>query len=195
MSDALLSFFLQIIRFVLGSYVIILLLRFLMQKLGASWHNQFSQFVIKLTEKPLMPFRKLIPGVKGFDLSILFFAFLVQFVGIGLIWLIALGYFPHFVGVLLLTTSSILSKFIHIYIYAIFINVIASWILPLQMSPVMHIVSLLVDPLLSFIRRYIPLIAGIDLSPIPALFGLTLLNLLINTPLDNMGMHILMFGL
>lgn len=195
MSDTLLSFLLQIIRFVVGSYVIVLLLRFLMQKLGASWHNQVSQFVIKLTEKPLIPFRKVIPGVKGFDLSILVFAFVVQFLGVGLIWLIALGYIPHFIGILLLTLSSIFSKLIHIYIYAIFINVIASWILPLQMSSVMHIVSLLVDPLLSFIRRYIPLIAGIDLSPIPALFGLTFLNLLINTPLDNMGTHILMFGL
>ena len=195
MPDALLSFFLQVIRFAVGAYVVVLLLRFLMQKLGASWNNQLSQFVIKLTEKPLIPFRKIIPGVKGFDLSILVFAFIVQFLGVGLIWLIALGYFPHFVGVLLLTLSGIFSKFIHIYIYAIFLNVIASWILPLQMSPVMHVVSLLVDPLLSFIRRYIPLIAGIDLSPIPALFGLTFLNLLINTPLNNMGMHILMFGL
>lgn len=195
MSDALLSFFLQIIRFAVGSYVVVLLLRFLMQKLGASWHNQFSQFVIKITEKPLTPFRRIIPGVKGFDLSILVFAFILQFIGTGLIWLIALGHIPHAAGVLLLSISSILSKFIHIYIYAIFISVIASWILPLQMSPIMHIVSLLVDPLLSFIRRYIPLIAGIDLSPIPALLGLTFLNLLINTPLDNMGMHILMFGL
>lgn len=195
MSDALLSFFLQIIRFTVGAYVVVLLLRFLMQKLGASWHNQFSQFVIKITEKPLVPFRKIIPGVKGFDLSILVFAFSIQFLGTGFIWLVALGHFPHAIGVLLLTLSSIFSKFIHIYIYAIFISVIASWILPLQMSPVMHIVSLLVDPLLSFIRRYIPLIAGIDLSPIPALFGLTFLNLLINTPLDNMGMHLLMFGL
>lgn len=195
MSDALLSFFLQIIRFSVGFYVVILLLRFLMQKLGASWRNQFSQFVIKITEKPLAPFRKIIPGVKGFDLSILVFAFILQFLGTGLIWLIALRAMPHAAGVLLLTISSIFSKFLHIYIYAIFLNVIASWILPLQMSPMMNIVSLLVDPLLSFIRRYIPLIAGIDLSPIPALFGLTLLNLLVNTPLDNMGMHILMFGL
>lgn len=195
MTDALLSFFLQTIRFAIGAYVVILLLRFLMQKLGASWNNQFSQFVIKITEKPLIPFRKIIPGVKGFDLSILVFAFLLQFVGTGIIWLIALGAVPHFFGVLLLTLSSILSKFIHIYIYAIFINVIASWIVPLQMSPLMHLVSLLVDPLLSFVRRYIPLIAGIDLSPIPALLGLTFLNLLINTPLDNLGMHILMFRL
>ncbi len=195
MSDALLSFFLQIIRFSVGFYVVVLLLRFLMQKLGAGWHNQFSQFVIKLTEKPLVPFRKVIPGVKGFDLSILILAFILQFLGTGLVWLIALGHLPHVAGVFLLTLSSILSKFIHIYIYAIFLNVIASWILPLQMSPIMQIISLLVDPLLSFIRRYIPLIAGIDLSPIPALFGLTFLNLLVNTPLDNMGMHILMFGL
>lgn len=195
MSDALLSFFLQIIRFVVGFYVVVLLIRFLMQKLGASWRNQVSQFVIRITEKPLTPFRKIIPGVKGFDLSILVLALIIQFLGTGLIWLIALGHLPHAIGVLLLTLSGIFSKFIHIYIYAIFISVIASWILPLQMSPVMHIVSLLVDPLLSFIRRYIPLIAGIDLSPIPALFGLTFLNLLINTPLDNMGMHLLMFGL
>lgn len=194
MSDALLSFFLQVIRFTIGAYVVVLLLRFLMQKVGASWHNPLSQFVIKVTEKPLVPFRKIIPGMHGFDLSILVFALIIQFLGTALIWLIALAHLPNFVGVLLLAVSSIFSKFIHIYIYAIFISVIASWILPLQMSPMMQIVSLLVDPLLSLIRRYIPLIAGIDLSPIPALFGLTLLNLLINMPLYSAGMHMVMLG-
>ena len=192
MSDALLSFFLQIIRFAIGAYVVVLLLRFLMQKLGANWHNQVSQFVIRLTEKPLQPFRKVFPGVNGFDLSILVFAFVLQFVGTGLIWWIALGSFPHLAGVFLLVLSSILSKLVHIYIYAIIIEVIASWIVPLRLHPAMHIVSLLVTPLLSFVRRYIPLVAGIDISPIPALLGLTLLNLLFTLPLESSGMRFMM---
>lgn len=195
MTDALLSFFLQTIRFAFGAYVVVLLLRFLMQKLGANWYNPVSQWVIRMTEKPLQPFRKIFPGVNGFDLSILVFAFVLQFLGTGLVWWIALGYFPHFAGVFLLTLASLLSKLIHIYLYAIIIEVIASWLVPLRMHPVMHIVSLLATPLLSFVRRYMPLIAGIDLSPIPALLGLTLLNLLLNTPLESSGMHLIMFGL
>lgn len=49
-----------IINFVFDTYIFILLLRLLLQKMGANWHNPVSQLVIKVTEpvvKPL-PFRQ-----------------------------------------------------------------------------------------------------------------------------------------
>lgn len=182
-----------VIHLVFDTYIVILLLRFILQKLHASWHNPLSQFIIQLTEKPLKPFRKIMPGIKGFDFSILCFALIVQLIEIILLWVLHYGTMPNMLGAVIITFSEMLSKFIYIYIYAIIINAIASWIPQLQTHPVAHIIYLIVDPLLSYIRRYIPLIANIDISPIIAILGLTLLNLLLIGSLLMIGTKII-FG-
>ena len=184
---ALVSAAALIIRVVFDGYIILLLLRFLLQKLGASWHNPVSQFLITLTEKPLKPFRKIFRGFKGFDIAILILAFLIQCIGIFLLLLTSIDAVPKVLGVIIISIGQILSKFVYIYIYAIIINAIASWLPNLQAHPVMRIVYLIVNPLLSKIQRVMPLIAGIDLSPIPAILGLMLINLLIVTPILNIG--------
>ncbi len=167
-----------VIHLVFDAYIVILLLRFMLQKLHASWYNPLSQFIIQLTEKPLKPFRKIIPGAKGFDFSILCFAFILQFIEIILLWVLQFHVVPNMLGTIVMTVSEILSKFIYIYIYAIIINAIASWIPQMQTHPMAHIIYLIVDPILSYIRRVIPLIAGIDISPMIAILGLTLVNIL-----------------
>lgn len=181
-----------LIHVLLDGYTIILLLRLILQKLGASWHNPLSQFVIQLTEKPLMPFRKIIPGVRGFDLSIVVFAILLQFVETILLWVLQFGPVPNLLGTLFVSLSELLSKTVYIYIYAIIINAITSWIPSVQSHPLSQIVALLVNPVLSPIRRFIPLIAGIDLSPLVALLIFTLINMLLVGPLLTVGTNIIL---
>ncbi|PIZ05003.1 MAG: YggT family protein [Gammaproteobacteria bacterium CG_4_10_14_0_8_um_filter_38_16] len=184
----LLTLLLQIIRLVFNAYILILLLRFLFQKIQVSWHNPISQFIIKLTEKPLQPFRKIVRGVAGFDLSIILFAVILQLVeSILFFGLLLNGKFPHLLGVLIITIASILNKFMDIYFYAIIIGAIASWIPSLQKNPAMDVVFRLTEPMLSRIRRIIPPIANIDLSPLFALLGLMLLTALIISPMTFIG--------
>lgn len=180
-----------LIHIFFDAYIVILLLRFLFQKLGASWHNPISQFIIKLTEMPLKPFRKIAPGVHGFDISILLLAFIIQLIEIVLVQLIQFSIFPHLIGALIMSVAEILSKFITIYIYSIIINVIVSWIPSLQYHPISHVVFLIVDPLLSRIRTKIPPIAGLDISPVFALLLFTLVNILIVSALIGLGIRLL----
>ena len=181
-----------IIHLAFDTYIVILLLRLMLQKLGANWHNPLSQFIIQLTEKPLKPFRKIMPGVAGFDLSILLFALILQFIEIILLWVLQFGPIPNVMGTVVITISEILSKFVYIYIYAIIINAITSWVPQMQTHPLSHIVYLIVNPVLSQIQRVIPLIAGIDISPIFALLGLTLINMLAVQPLLAFGTKIIL---
>lgn len=176
-----------IIHLVFDAYIVILLMRLMLQKLGASWRNPLSQFIIRLTEKPLKLCRKIAPGVKGFDLSILLFALILQLAEIVLLWALQSGSIPNVVGALVIALSEILSKFVYIYTYAIIINALSSWFPQMQTHPLTHVVYLIVDPVLMRIRRFIPLIAGIDISPIIAILLFTLINILIVMPL-------LMFG-
>lgn len=181
-----------VIHLAFDTYIVILLLRLMLQKLGANWHNPLSQFIIQLTEKPLKPLRKIMPGVAGFDLSILLLAFILQLIEIILLWVLQFGPIPNMMGTVVVTVSEILSKFIYIYIYAIIINAISSWFPQMQSHPLSHIVYLIVNPMLSRIHRFIPFIAGIDISPIFALLVLTLINMLVVQPLLTVGTKIIL---
>lgn len=179
-----------IIRVIFDAYIVILLLRFLLQKLRANWFNPISQFIIKLTEKPLKPFKKVIPGIHGFDLSILIFAFILQCIEMILLLLLTANAMPNLLGIIILSVGEIMSKFIYIYIYAIIINAIASWIPNSHTNPLISTTQLITYPLISRVQRIIPLVAGIDISPIPTILGLVLLNMLIATPIINLGAHL-----
>lgn len=181
-----------LIHVIFDTYLIILLLRLLLQKLGASWHNPISQFIIQLTEIPLRPLKKIIPRFHGFDLSILLLALVLQFIAINLLWILQLGSLPNALGSLIISIGELLSKGIYIYMYAIIINAVASWVPQLQSHPVAHIVYVITEPLLSQFRRWIPLIAGIDISSIFALLLLTLINMLVVGSLLTIGTQLIL---
>ncbi len=181
-----------IIHVLFDTYIVVLLLRLLLQKLRASWHNPLSQFVIKLTEKPLKPLRKIIPGFQGIDYSILFFALVLQFIEIMLLWYFQFGMHANPAGMLIVAIGEILTKFIYIYIYSIIINAIASWVPQMQTHPLAHIVFLITDPALSRARRFIPPLGGIDISPMAVLLILTLINMLIVMPILAVGTKIIL---
>lgn len=176
-----------VIRTLFEAYVVILLVRFLMQKLRASWRNPLSQFVFQLTEKPLSLFRKFIPGFKGFDFAILFFAALVQFIEVVILWKVLFGVNPTLSGTLMITIAKLLHTFIYIYIYGIIIGAISTWIPSLQGNPFIQMIDLITYPLLSKARTVIPLIANIDISPIFVILGLTVVNTLFVSQLMALG--------
>src|SRR5574344_1401037 len=63
----------------LGSlYLLIVLLRFILQLVRADFYNPLSQFAVKATKPLLNPLRKVIPGFGGLDLASLVLAILVQ---------------------------------------------------------------------------------------------------------------------
>lgn len=188
----LISVAILLIHVILGAYIVILLLRLLLQKLGASWRNPISQFVIQLTEKPLKPLRRMIPGVAGFDLSIVLLLIIFQCIQIILLCALQFGAMPNIAGLLISIIAEILSKLVYIYIYAIIINAIASWFPHMRSHPILHIISLIVNPALSRIQRIIPLIGGIDISPIAALLALTIINMLVVQPLLMVGTKIIL---
>jgi YggT family protein len=62
----------------------------------------------------------------------------------------------------------------------------------MQTQPILQIIYLIVNPVLLRIQRFVPLIAGIDISPIFALLALTLINMLIVQSLFNFGTQIIL---
>jgi YggT family protein len=187
MGNAIQSALSLIINTVFDFFLFVVLLRFLLQLTRADFYNPLSQFVVKLTNPVLRPLRKVIPGLGGIDMASLLLAFLVAFIKRGLLFSLVLGLTPHPIGLMLFAIADIIGTLIYIYFMAIIAQVILSWISQGQYNPFMAIIFNLTEPLMSRVRRVIPPIAGIDLSPIPVLIGLQLVNILVVGPLMALG--------
>ena len=162
----------------LGSlYLLIVLLRFILQLVRADFYNPLSQFTVKATQPLLKPLRRIIPGFGGLDLASLTLAILVQLVLMVVVVLIA-GYNPLAIGLQLLvwTIISVTSLFLKIFFFAMIISVILSWVAPGSYNPGAQLVNQICEPLLAPFRKLIPNLGGLDISPIFAFMALHLID-------------------
>ncbi len=172
----------QAIIFLLDSVVsffcVLFLLRFMMQAMRVSFAGQPGNFIVALTNWAVKPLRRIIPGIGGLDWSTVFAAFALQLLLSGI--LIALsGRFDQadLAGlapmILWFALRAVLRLAIYIMIGALILQAVLSWINPY--SPLSAPAQQLTRPLLDPIRRLIPLIGGIDLSPLVAILLLQML--------------------
>ena len=170
-----------LVQVVFGLYLLIVLLRFLLQLVRADFYNPISQFIVKATAPVLKPFRSFIPGYGGLDLSTLVLAWVVKFLELVLISVItgkAILLYPA-----LLAIPEILALVINIFLFSILIMVIISWISPGGYNPAIGLLYSLTDPVLKPARKIVPNMGGLDLSPMVAMIVLVLLEMLLIPPL------------
>src|SRR5690606_41638723 len=79
-----------LIRTIGSLYLLIVLLRFLLQLVRADFYNPISQGISAATNPVLLPLRRVIPGIYGIDLASLVLAFFVQWIA-GQFILLCLG--------------------------------------------------------------------------------------------------------
>lgn len=176
-----------LIQVVFGFYILLVLLRLLFQLARADFYNPFSQFIVTLTQPPLQFLRRFIPGLFGVD-----FAAVVLLLGLQVleIYLIAWlgGAVPNVASVVVLACAQLIEFTVYVYIVAILIRVVLSWVNPYgTRHPVADLLYSLTEPLLAPARRLIPPIAGLDLSPIAVLVLLQLTLILLVRPLSDFG--------
>jgi len=162
----------------LGSlYLLIVLLRFILQLVRADFYNPLSQFTVKATQPLLKPLRRIIPGFGGLDLASLILAILVQLVLMVVVVLIA-GANPAAIGLQLLVWAiiAVTSLFLKIFFFAMIISVILSWVAPGSYNPGAQLVNQICEPLLAPFRKLIPNLGGLDISPIFAFIALNLID-------------------
>jgi YggT family protein len=175
-----------LIETVIGLYILIVMLRFLLQWARADFYNPVSQFIVKATQPPLAPLRRVIPGVAGLDMAAVVFMFVLKFVEL---WLITtlLGMAPRIGGLAMLSLAELFGLAINVYVFAILIQVIISWVNPGMYNPVMGLLHSLNEPLLAPARRIIPPISGLDLSPIAVIIVLQLVSMLAVAPIRDLA--------
>jgi YggT family protein len=167
-----------LISVIFGIYIFMLILRLIFQILRADFYNPLSQAIVKITNPPLLPLRRIIPGLWGIDLASVVLILVLQAVELLLLNLLQ-GQTLGGLNLLLSTISIFLSNIIWIFLGAIFIRIILSWVSPYGMgqNPVVNLVYTVSEPILRPARRLLPPIAGLDFSPILAIVGLYILNM------------------
>lgn len=160
-----------ILRTAIDIYVLMLLVRTLLQLVQADFYNPISQTLFKACAPVVEPLHKILPTVGKLNLAALTAAILIQW-AFYLIILAASGLFPsQLFAYLAVAGYDLLSALVDIYFWGIFILVISSWIGTTGHPPV-QLVSQVVDPYLRPFRNLIPPIGMIDISPMVAIFVL-----------------------
>ena len=162
----------------LGSlYLLIVLLRFILQLVRADFYNPFSQFIVKATQPLLTPLRRIIPGFAGLDLASLVLAILVQLllmiVTLTLMGINVGGVIPQ---LLVWSVIGVTSLFLKVFFFALIISVILSWVAPGSYNPGAQLVSQICEPLLAPFRKLLPNLGGLDISPIFAFITINLID-------------------
>ena len=171
-----------LIQTLFGLYILAVMLRFILQLVRADFYNPVSQFLVKITTPPLRILRRFIPGFGGIDLSAILLAWGLKYVELLLIILIS-GTTLNLWGPLLWSIPELIELVINIFLFAILIQVILSWINPGTYNPVSTLIYNITQPVMRPARNLLPPISGLDLSPMLVMIGLVLLKMLLLPPL------------
>ncbi|ACE83098.1 YggT family protein [Cellvibrio japonicus] len=174
-----------LVRTIGSIYLMIVLLRFLLQLVRADYYNPISRFIVKATNPLLVPLRKIVPGFWGIDFACLMLALLVQIIILQAIILIAGAGWQNPLLLLPWSVVGILGLLASVYFWALLIMVIASWIAPYSDNPGLSLLRQLIEPSLAPIRKILPNMGGLDFSPMVALMLLHIFNQYIMPSLAN----------
>ena len=174
--------FIYVIQTLGSLYLLIILLRFILQLVRADFYNPLSQFVVRATQPLVRPLRRLIPGLAGLDLASLILAIIVQLLLMALT-LLLMGYGADILGLagqlLIWSIIGVTSLFIKVFFFALIVSVILSWVAPGSYNPGAQLVNQLCEPVLAPFRKLIPNLGGLDISPIFTFIALNLIDMLV----------------
>ena len=175
---------------ILGIYILLALLRFLLQLARADFYNPISQFIVRATNPPLVRLRRFIPGLWGVDLAALALLIAMEAIRISLT-AILLGHAPRFSGVILLSIGEITKLAAYIIIFSIFVRALLSWFSTRLQHPITGLLGSFTDPILQPVRRILPNTGGIDLSPLVIFIVMMLTLKLVVQPVLDLGRFLL----
>ena len=153
-------------------FVFVLLARFHFQWLRVPFRNPIGEFVLATTSFMVLPVRRMIPGLAGLDLSSLLLAWLIQSISV---WLQAqiIGNEPALFNVAMVALVDLLRYSIYVLVFAVIVQAVLSWINPY--TPMAPVFDTITRPFLRPLRRFIPPLGGVDLTPLVLLVILQVL--------------------
>ncbi|MBV5298144.1 MAG: YggT family protein [Rhodoferax sp.] len=162
--------------FLSGACLLRLYMQYLRIPMSARSGNPLGRLVFALTDWIVLPLRRMLPSIGALDSASLVAAYLLQLVEFGLLWLLAGGAGGLF-AVPILAGFGLLRMAISGLTGAVIVYAVLSWIS--TESPMADVIERLVAPPLTPIRRVLPLVGGIDLSPLVLLVLLQIMAIVL----------------
>ena len=167
-----------IITTLFSLYILAVMLRFLLGVVRADFYNPISQFLVRITNPLLVPLRKVVPAMGKVDVAAIFLMLVLQILLLFIIVMLR-GTGVQILPLLLTAVGELVLLMINVFLVAIIVQVIISWINPGSYNPVNSLLHSLTSPVLRPFQRIFPPLSGIDLSPLFALIALQVLKMLI----------------
>jgi YggT family protein len=152
--------------------VLLLLARFWFQWARVPFHNPVGEFLLATTNWVVIPVRRVIPGLAGLDLSSVLLAWAVQ--GLSLWAQLAIAGAEPGAGALAAVAAVDLLRFsVYFLVFAVIVQAVFSWVNP--GAPLAWIFDAMTRPFLRPLRRFIPPVGRVDLTPLVLLVALQVL--------------------
>ncbi|MFV1872467.1 MAG: YggT family protein [Oleiphilus sp.] len=160
-------------------YLMIILLRFILQISRADFYNPISQFVVKATNPLLVPLRRIVPSIGGIDTASIVLAILFQTLVVVLKMLVLGSGLSNPLFLIAFSSVLVLGLILKIYFWSLIIMIVASWIAPGSGHPALVLINQIVEPLMQPFRKILPPMGGLDLSPILAFLVIQVLEVVV----------------
>ncbi len=159
-------------------YLVVMLLRILLEAVRADFYNPVVQILTRLTDPLVRPLARVVPKIGRINSAAVLVLYLIQLFGLFLV-LVVSGRTPDPFVLSLLALRELMRLLLTLYMILIIVGVILSWVGHNVRHPIVPLVFQLVDPVLAPIRRVLPALGGIDLSPLVAIIGIQFLIILL----------------
>ena len=176
-----------LINILLGSAIFIVLIRLILQLMGADSLNPISQSIKAITDPILQPTRRFLPKFQSVDSASLLILIAMQ---VTLTWLslrMISTLDPNMLSILIFSIGEIVAKFVRVLIWAVIINALISWFSPGTYHPIVDIINSITNPLLNRVRKVLPMSTGLDFSPLIVIILLQLVLILVVSPLKDIS--------
>jgi YggT family protein len=178
-----------LLRTGLGLYLLLVMLRFVMQLANADFYNPISQFVFKATQPLVGPLQRLLRPFGRFDSASLTLAIALQAAGIMLVLALNNIASPNPITLFLWSAIGILGLLLKIYFFALLASIILSWISPGGSNPAVYLLYQITEPVMAPVRKLLPPMGGLDFSPILVFIGINVLEIVVRNLAASVGLY------
>lgn len=171
-----------IIDVVLGILLFMMIARLLLDYFRCDYYDPMCQAIVRITN-PIAMILKSLPRIAGINSGILILGFLISFLKIGF----ASQFQLVLPAWLVVAFANYISTVLTFVFWILLARVVMSWLNPSPKQPGVKLVYQITEPMMSAVRRLLPAMGGLDLSPILLFVGIHLLRLLVVSPLYDLA--------
>ncbi len=165
-----------VLDFVFRLAALLFLMRFLLQASRADFYNPISQAVVKATDTICKPLRLAIKPFRNLDLASVLVAWLISIGSVYAFTLLQYGSAPSVFPALWAGMIKTLLVLMQFYKWTIIIMVVASFVAQGSYHPALQLLQQMLEPIMAPVRRVLPTLGPLDLSPMVVLLAIILIE-------------------